>query len=46
MGMINKTYTGLKGLLSGMGLTLGYFFRFDKVITQQYPENRESLKLP
>ncbi|MCX6903843.1 MAG: 4Fe-4S binding protein [Verrucomicrobia bacterium] len=46
MGMINKTYTGLKGLLSGMGLTLGYFLRFDKVITQQYPENRETLKLP
>jgi len=46
MGMINKTYNGLKGLLSGMGLTLGYFFRFDKVITQQYPENREKLKLP
>ena len=46
MGMINKTYNGLKGLLSGMGLTLGYFFRFDKVITQQYPENRETLKLP
>ena len=46
MGMINKTYTGLKGLLSGMGLTLGYFFRFDKVITQQYPENRKTLTLP
>jgi NADH-quinone oxidoreductase subunit I len=46
MGMLNKTYAGLKGLVSGMGLTLGYFLRPSKVITQQYPENRETLKLP
>jgi NADH-quinone oxidoreductase subunit I len=46
MGMINKTYAGLKGLLSGMGLTLGYLLKPSKVITQQYPENRETLKLP
>jgi NADH-quinone oxidoreductase subunit I len=46
MGMINKTYHGLKGLLSGMGLTLGYFLKPSSVITQQYPENRETLKLP
>ncbi len=44
--MWNKTYHGIKGLLSGMAITLGYFFRFDKVITQQYPENRTQLKLP
>lgn len=44
--MWQKTYHGLKGLLSGLALTLGYFFRFDKVITQQYPENRAKLKLP
>jgi NADH-quinone oxidoreductase subunit I len=46
MSLINKTYSGLKGLLSGMGLTLGYFLKPGKVITQQYPENRETLKLP
>ncbi len=44
--VIRKTFSGLKGLLSGMGLTLWYFLRFDKVITQQYPENRDTLKLP
>lgn len=27
-------------------MTLGYFLRFDQVITQQYPENRKTLKLP
>ncbi|MGB9602474.1 MAG: NuoI/complex I 23 kDa subunit family protein [Limisphaerales bacterium] len=46
MNIIKKTYDGLKGLLSGMALTFSYFIRFDKVITQQYPENRDKLKLP
>jgi len=46
MGMIHKTYAGLRGLLSGMGLTLGYFLKPSSVITQQYPENRSTLKLP
>jgi NADH-quinone oxidoreductase subunit I len=46
MKIVRKTFQGLWGLLSGMVLTLGYFLRFDKVITQQYPENRATLKLP
>lgn len=46
MSIIKKTYEGLKGLISGMALTVYYFVRFDKVITQQYPENRDKLKLP
>ncbi len=46
MNILGKTFGGLKGLLSGMGLTFKYFVRFDKVITQQYPENRAELKLP
>ena len=29
-----------------MGLTFHYFVRTDKVITQQYPENRNELKMP
>lgn len=41
-----KTVSGLKGLLTGMRITIGYFVRPDKVITQQYPENRATLKLP
>jgi NADH-quinone oxidoreductase subunit I len=44
--MLNKAFQGMKGLLSGMALTLGYFLRPGKVITQQYPENRAHLKLP
>lgn len=46
MNLVKKTVQGVKGLLSGMGLTFGYFVRPGKVITQQYPENRASLKLP
>jgi NADH-quinone oxidoreductase subunit I len=46
MNWWRKTFRSIRGLLSGMGLTLGYFVRFDKVITQQYPENRKQLKLP
>ncbi len=44
--MLDKTVHGIRGLLSGMAITLYYFLRFDKVITQQYPENRKQLKLP
>lgn len=46
MKLIRKTFDGLKGMLSGMGLTFRYFVRLDQVITQQYPENRDTLKLP
>jgi NADH-quinone oxidoreductase subunit I len=46
MKLLHKTYQGIKSVLSGMALTLRYFLRFDKVITQQYPENRADLKLP
>ncbi len=35
-----------KSLWSGMKLTLGYFIRPWKVVTQQYPENRATLKFP
>jgi NADH-quinone oxidoreductase subunit I len=46
MSIVNKTYLGVKGFLAGMWMTLRYFVRFDKVITQQYPENRDRLVLP
>jgi NADH-quinone oxidoreductase subunit I len=35
-----------EGLTKGMRLTLGYFARPSKVVTQQYPENRATLKFP
>jgi NADH-quinone oxidoreductase subunit I len=46
MSIFRKTYNGLKGLLTGMALTFKYLISFDKVITQQYPENRATLQLP
>jgi len=36
---------GLVSLVKGMGLTMSYLVRPSKVITQQYPENRETLTM-
>jgi NADH-quinone oxidoreductase subunit I len=36
----------LAGLARGMRLTLGYFLRPWKVVTRQYPENRQTLRFP
>jgi len=40
-----KVVTGFVSLLQGMGVTIGYFFSPKKIVTQQYPENRESLQM-
>lgn len=40
--IINAT----KALLTGMKLTGSYFVRPGKILTQQYPENREKLYIP
>ena len=42
---LRKVATGLISLFSGMGVTIGYFVRPSRIITQQYPENRESLRM-
>ena len=42
---LQKVATGLISLLNGMGVTIRYFVSPDKIITQQYPENRESLQM-
>lgn len=34
---------GFFSLLQGMGVTIRYFVSPDKIITQQYPENRQTL---
>ena len=34
-----------KSLLTGMKITAGYLFRPSTVVTQQYPENRETLQM-
>jgi len=38
--------SALASLLKGMRLTAGYFVRPWKIVTQQYPENRATLKFP
>ncbi len=40
-----KIGSGFVSLLQGMGVTISYFVRPDKIITQQYPENRASLTM-
>lgn len=42
---LQKIITGAISLFKGMGVTLGYFIHPEKIITQQYPENREILKM-
>jgi NADH-quinone oxidoreductase subunit I len=42
---LQKIATGLISLASGMGVTIRYFVSPSRIITQQYPENRESLKM-
>lgn len=42
---LQKVITGLISLLSGMGVTIRYFVNPSRIITQQYPENRESLRM-
>ena len=42
---LQKVATGLISLFSGMGVTIRYFVNPRKIITQQYPENRETLQM-
>ena len=38
-------FTGVKSLLTGMTVTGRYFFSPWEIVTQQYPENRKTLKM-
>ena len=38
-------FTGVKSLLVGMSVTGKYFFSPRAIVTQQYPENRKTLKM-
>lgn len=42
---LSKIITGFISLLKGMGVTISYFISPQKVVTQQYPENRETLQM-
>ena len=45
VGYCTKIATGFFSLLQGMRLTLSYLVDPRKVVTQQYPENRETLDI-
>ena len=45
MEYLDGIFVALRSLLRGMKVTLFYFTHPSKIITQQYPENRDSLKL-
>jgi len=40
-----EIYSGVKSLLTGMGVTGKYFFSPGQIVTEQYPENRKTLKM-
>lgn len=42
---LKSVFSALKSLATGMGITGHYFVRPSKIITQQYPENRATLKM-
>lgn len=44
-GILGRIAKGILSLLSGMKVTLHYLLRPSTVITQQYPENRKTLKM-
>ena len=46
MGYLGRVTTAIGGLAKGMRITLVHYLRFGEVITQQYPENRATLKIP
>ena len=43
---ISDVYNGVKSLLTGMKLTGYYFTHHKEIITQEYPDNRDTLELP
>ena len=40
-----KVFLGALGLMKGMSVTLGYFFHPSRIVTEQYPENKKTLKM-
>jgi NADH-quinone oxidoreductase subunit I len=42
---LRKVFTGFFSLIQGMDITIKYFLNPKTVITQQYPENRDTLKM-
>jgi len=44
-GLATTVWQTIKSLLTGMGITMNYLRRPSTVVTQQYPENRETLQM-
>lgn len=44
-GFFKILYKSLRSLFSGMNLTFRYFRRPSTIVTQEYPENRDTLKM-
>lgn len=44
-GYLTHLANGCLSLVKGMGLTFGYFSHPGRIVTQQYPENRETLAM-
>ncbi|MBT4762182.1 MAG: 4Fe-4S binding protein [Bdellovibrionaceae bacterium] len=44
-GTLYNLVTGFMSLMKGMKITAYYFFHTKEVVTEQYPENRETLKI-
>ncbi|MCI5121786.1 MAG: 4Fe-4S dicluster domain-containing protein [Candidatus Electrothrix sp. AUS4] len=42
---LRKVFTGFYSLIQGMEITIKYFLNPKTVITQQYPENRDTLEM-
>jgi NADH-quinone oxidoreductase subunit I len=42
----HSVWSDVKAIASGMKLTLKYFLNPKSVVTREYPENRDTLKLP
>ena len=45
-GAVGGVFRSIRSLWGGMKVTVGYLARPSTVITQQYPENRKTLKMP
>ncbi|MBI2425552.1 MAG: 4Fe-4S binding protein [Candidatus Hydrogenedentes bacterium] len=43
---LRVAFSTVIGLLRGMKMTLGYFLSPEEIVTQQYPENRDTLRFP
>ena len=44
-GRLARIARGIRSLAKGMRVTMGYFLRPSRIVTEQYPENRATLKM-